>query len=104
MVKRCAFLLAGLSLVAASTGCCCGLLHGCGYKNCNPCGPGYAAPSPCGPGGCAPSYYPPYGSGASYYQGFGSSALIADPAISAATPVLPGATTAAMPLNSLPTY
>jgi hypothetical protein len=111
MVKRCAFLVAGLAVMSSSMGCCCGLLHG-GYNRCNPCGAGYGAQSypaasPCGPAGCAPSYYPPTGGAASYYQGYGSSAYIADPAISTATPAVPGAAfpaTALAPMNSLPTY
>jgi len=108
MVKRCAFLVAGLAVMSSSMGCCCGYLHG--YNRCSPCGPcgaGYAAPaSPCGPGGCSPSYYPPVGS-SSYYQGYGASAYLGDPAISTASPAMPGLTyptTAAMPTNSLPTY
>jgi len=106
MVKRCAFLVAGLALVSSSVGCCCGWLHG--YNRCNPCGAGYAAPltSPCGPGGCSPSYYPPVGS-SSYYQGFGSSAYIGDPAISTASPVTTGTgfpATALAPSSALPTY
>jgi hypothetical protein len=112
MVKRCAFLIAGLALMLSATGCCCGYLHGYNRCNpCNPCGTGYGgyAPmsSPCGPGGCSPSYYPPVGS-TSYYQGFGASAAIMEPTISTASPV--GATTtyptttALAPSAALPTY
>jgi hypothetical protein len=108
MVKRCAFLVTGLALMTSSMGCCCGLFHG--YNRCNPCGAGYgAAPmmqSPCGPGGCSPSYYPPVGS-SSYYQGYGSSAYIGDPAISTASPTMPGSgftATALAPSAALPTY
>jgi hypothetical protein len=92
MAKRCAFLLAGLMVVASSTGCCCGLFGG-GYRG-NAC-------SPCG-NQCAPAYYPPGGMG--YNQSYGATAFVGDGSIMAAAPGVTYPTTALAPMNSLPTY
>lgn len=102
MVKRCAFLLAGLALVTSSVGCCCLGGYG-GYRGCPPCGAGYAPASPCGPGGCSPAYYPPQGT--SYYQGYNAQAYAGDQQIMTASPTMTGAyVPMTATLNPLATY
>lgn len=92
-MKRFAILFVGLSVLAASSGCCC---MGWG----SPCYGGGGYGGACGPGGCGyGSPYAPYGAGvvaptsAYYYP---------STTVTAAAPIYP--MTAGAPIEMLPTY
>jgi hypothetical protein len=75
----------GLVLMASASGCCC---DWCNWSCCKPC-------NPCG-GGCSPTGCPPGGA----YLNSGATTTSALPATYYGAPVA----TAAVPIESLPTY
>lgn len=85
-MKRLLTAVTGLVLMAAASGCCC---DWCNWSCCQPCC------RPCGGGGCSPYGSPP--AGAYLNPGTTTSAL---PATYYGAPVA----TAAVPVESLPTY